>query len=262
MFKRVSLFLAAAILTTNGAFAQQVFTTTLVGANEPNGGDTNGLGTATVVINGTSVTFLLTAQNLATITGAHIHRLSSGGIVVPFPATFTNGVATGTTTADPSIVDQITANPNAFYVNVHSSEFPGGAIRGTLMGGGASGVAGQENPSACTESDTVLCLTNNRFRVEVTWKTPSGDTGSGHAVKLTSDSGAFWFFNSTNLEMTVKALNACSVSTNQWVFASGLTNVQVTLKVTDTMSGKTRTYTNSLGSAFLPIQDTAAFDCP
>lgn len=262
MAKRLILSLAVAFLVSTAAFAQQVFTTTLVGANEPNGGDPDGIGTAVVVFNGTQVTFLLTEQNLSpTITGAHIHRGSTGAIVIPFPATFTNGVATGTTTASSqALVDEILANPSAFYVNVHSDEFKGGAIRGSLNGG--PGVTGQENPSTCVASDTVLCLSNNRFKVEATWKTASGDTGVGHAVNLTADSGGFWFFQSTNIEMLVKTLNACSFTTKQWVFSSGLTNVFVTLKVTDTRTGTTRTYSNSLGTPFQAIQDTSAFACP
>lgn len=265
MKQRLILSLAAAFLLSTSLFAQQVFTTTLIGPNEPNGGDPHGSGTAVVVMNGTAVTFLLTAQNLGspTITGAHIHRLATGSIVVPFPATFTNGVAIGTTNvSSQALADEIASNPTAFYVNVHTSQFPGGAIRGTLMNGTTSGPASTENPSTCTPSDTMLCLSNSRFRVEATWKTTTGDTGSGHSVSLTSDSGAFWFFTPTNLEITVKVLNACSISTSQWVFASGMTNVQVVLKVTDTKTGNIRTYTNSLGSAFVPIQDTAAFACP
>jgi hypothetical protein len=41
-----------------------------------------------------------------------------------------------------------------------------------------------------------------------------------------------------------------------------LTNVSVTLTVTDTVTGAVRTYTNPQGTAFAPIQDTNAFVCP
>jgi hypothetical protein len=47
------------------------------------------------------------------------------------------------------------------------------------------------------------------------------------------------------------------------VFASGLTDVEVRLTVTDTEAGRTRSYFNPLGRAFAPVQDVDAFaTCP
>jgi len=58
-------------------------------------------------------------------------------------------------------------------------------------------------------------------------------------------------------------LNACSLNQAFWFYAGGLTDVQVTIVVTDTLTGKKKTYTNPLGRAFQPIQDTSAFTtCP
>ena len=39
-----------------------------------------------------------------------------------------------------------------------------------------------------------------------------------------------------------------------WVFAAGLTNVEVTLTVTDLETQEVRTYTNPLGVAFSPFK--------
>ena len=269
MKRSLILYLSLLLLVPVFASGQQVFTTTLLGANEPDGGDPDGIGAATIVISGTTVNYMVTANNLSTITGAHIHRLSTRSIVVGFPNNFVNGVLVGSISgADTALLNEIIANPGAFYVNVHSSEKTGGAILGNLAGGmqttsGTPGIAGQETAAACTEpNDAVLCLNGGRFKTEVTWRTSSGTTGAGHGIKLTNDSGYFWFFNNQNVEMIVKVLNACSIGSNLWVFASGLTNVQVTLKITDSTTGKTRTYSNPNGLAFLPIQDTSAFVCP
>jgi hypothetical protein len=114
----------------------------------------------------------------------------------------------------------------------------------------------------CTESDTVLCI-NGRFQVEATWQSAAGKTGTAHAVSLTSESGYFWFFDASNVELLVKTLDACGIERGQWFFAAGMTTVGVQLKVTDTFTSEVKTYSNSLGTAFLPIQDTAAFSfCP
>lgn len=77
--------------------------------------------------------------------------------------------------------------------------------------------------------------------------------------RTTDDSGYFWFFTSINVEMIVKALNACGFNSRFRVFAGGLTNVEVTISVTDTLTNTVRTYTNPINTAFQPIQDTAAF---
>lgn len=117
-------------------------------------------------------------------------------------------------------------------------------------------------PGPCTPNATTLCLNGGRFRVNVAWATNTGGSGAGQGVSLTSDSGYFWFFNSANIEIVVKVLDACAVNGHFWVFAGGLTNVDVVMTITDTETGEQRTYTNPLGTAFQPLQDTSAFDCP
>lgn len=115
----------------------------------------------------------------------------------------------------------------------------------------------------CVPSPTRLCLNQGRFQVEADWRTPQRLTGDGQRLPLTDDSGAFWFFSPANLEMIVKVLDGCGVNNRYWIFAAGLTDVEVHLRVTDTRTGMVRTYTNPLRTAFQPIQDTSAFaTCP
>ncbi len=114
----------------------------------------------------------------------------------------------------------------------------------------------------CTPDANSLCLNNGRFRVTASYQSGAGN-GNGTAIPGTSDTGQFWFFTSQNVEMVVKVLNGCALNQRYWVFAGGLTNVQVTLTVTDMSDGSIRTYTNPLNTAFQPIQDTGAFaSCP
>ena len=117
------------------------FVTALSGAGEaPAAGSPDGGGVAQVVISGTTVAYTLVVHGLAsTPTAAHIHRGllgSSGPIVVPFPAPFVNGVSSGTTSVTPALAAEILANPSGFYVNAHTAEFPGGAVRGVLNASG------------------------------------------------------------------------------------------------------------------------------
>jgi hypothetical protein len=120
----------------------------------------------------------------------------------------------------------------------------------------------------CTVNATTLCLKGGRFRVQTTWSTKDGASGPGQGVKLTEETGYFWFFSSTNVEMVVKVLNGCIPGFNSyWVFAGGLTDVGVVTSVTDTNRGIVKQYTNPLtiplGTPFQPIQDTSALaTCP
>ena len=98
----------------------------------------------------------------------------------------------------------------------------------------------------CTPSPTSLCP-QNRFRVTVDFIDPrTGFTGQGHAVSLTNDTGVFWFFDPNNLELMVKVLDGSGVNGHFWVFYGALSDVDYTIKVTDTATGATRTYHNAL----------------
>lgn len=139
MTRRVSIlvFFLVACLLTAAASAQTTFTTTLRGSEEvPGPGDPNGSGFAVITISGTTIDYSLLVNGLTNPTAAHIHSGVfgvAGPIVVPLNPTFGAGCATGSVAGVSStLIDQILANPSAFYVNVHSTEFQDGAVRGQL----------------------------------------------------------------------------------------------------------------------------------
>jgi hypothetical protein len=115
----------------------------------------------------------------------------------------------------------------------------------------------------CVASATVVCLNGSRFSVKVDWKRPGGESGQGQAIKYTENSGLFWFFGSDNIELLVKVLTGCPLSNTYWVFSAATTNVEYTLTVTDTKTGKVKTYFNPQGVSAAAITDTNAFaTCP
>src|SRR5262245_25070287 len=94
-----------------------------------------GRAVAVVRIQGQQVSYGLAWQGLAAVTASHVHigaAGASGGVKVaffgaPLPATFT--AVTGTVTVtDQALLDSITADPAGFYANIHTTEFPGGAV--------------------------------------------------------------------------------------------------------------------------------------
>ncbi len=96
-------------------------------------------------------------------------------------------------------------------------------------------------------STTALALNNNRFTVEVDWHTLTGDTGKGFAVPLTSDSGDFWFFEDTNVELQVKMLDKREVNGHFWFFWGAMTDVEYTITVTDTETDEVKQYHGTQG---------------
>lgn len=117
-------------------------------------------------------------------------------------------------------------------------------------------VASVRVTGSCT-AGPYLCLSNNRFRAEVIWKA-NGGSGPGQAEALSGDTGYFWFFDRANVELVVKVLDGRGANNHFWVFYGALTNVEYTLKITDTVTGNVKTYTNPAGR-FASAGDTSAF---
>ncbi len=116
-------------------------------------------------------------------------------------------------------------------------------------------------PGPCVASDTVLCFNGGRFRVETRWRVPPDRSGRGHAVPQTDDTGAFFWVNPENLEVTIKLLDGRQFNDYFWVFFAALSNLEYTVFVIDTESGECKEYVNPQGT-FASVGDTEAFFDP
>jgi hypothetical protein len=112
-------------------------------AERPNPGDPDAVGRAYITINDATNQLCLVLQWTrvdGTLSGLHIHiapTTSSGPIVVPFstpPSASTGQFRQCVTVANETTLDNIAANPGAYYINLHSTPlYPGGALRGQLQ---------------------------------------------------------------------------------------------------------------------------------
>lgn len=106
-----------------------------------------------------------------------------------------------------------------------------------------------------------LCLLGSRFRVTAAFDAGTGNPSNARALVFGAG-GIFWFFDPASIEVMVKVIDGCALDGHFWFFAAGLTDVNVVIEVTDTLTGAKQAYTNPPHTAFRPIQDTAAFPCP
>ena len=112
-------------------------TTALTGAAEvPGPGDPDGSGTASLTLNPgkEEICYALTAEGIEPASAAHIHvgaADEAGGIEVHLSPP-TAGAASGCVFAPRELILAIIHNPENYYVNVHNSAYPRGALRGQL----------------------------------------------------------------------------------------------------------------------------------
>ena len=121
--------------------------------------------------------------------------------------------------------------------------------------------SGTEPTGGCRASTRRLCLNQGRFSAEVEWWDFQGNHGIGTAVQLTEDTGYFWFFRDTNVELILKALDGRTINDHFWVFYGALSNVRYKVTVTDTHTGTVKVYENPERN-FASVGDTGAFFAP
>jgi 5'-nucleotidase len=105
----------------------------------PGPGDPDGTGSATITLNhgqGRVCWEISAADITLPAAAAHIHRGAvgvAGDVVVTLSPPGANGKASGCrSSVGRALIEDITENQQDYYVNVHTSDFPDGAVRGQL----------------------------------------------------------------------------------------------------------------------------------
>jgi hypothetical protein len=101
--------------------------------------DPDGSATGLIRVQGDRVTFAFSWKGIGAPTLGHLHKGAVGtngavavelfGTAMPATASAAAGV---TTFKDPAMADALRADPTGFYLNLHTEEFSGGAVRGQL----------------------------------------------------------------------------------------------------------------------------------
>lgn len=114
--------------------------------------------------------------------------------------------------------------------------------------------------------EQVVWLRDGRFRARAEWTSdfgpaPGRGTARGATEPDSDESASFWFFRPQNRELFLKVLDGCELNDHYWVFASGLTDVGVELRLEDTQTSASWSASTEPGERFTPIFDTVAFPC-
>lgn len=135
MKKYIGILLALgslAIAQTTYALHYTVFDIELNGANEVGAsGDPDGIGGGTLKIDAATneIVWDFWANNIyVPIVGFHIHNAPAGmngPVVVNFNSMFSGSLTS-------AVAQDILAKPSDYYLNIHTQDYPGGAIRGQV----------------------------------------------------------------------------------------------------------------------------------
>jgi hypothetical protein len=180
------------LLSTNGGTA---FNITMTGDVESPAGDPVATGTATVRLRAGQgqVCYKVAADNLGGAAVAmHIHKGAAGAagpVVIPLATPGAEGKAAGCAGVSRALVAQVLASPAGYYLNVHTGQFPGGAIRGQLTGTSSASVGtvisldlkGTSEPNA--SGTAVLRILKDQVCYRLTAKDVTLPTTAAHIHK-------------------------------------------------------------------------------
>lgn len=148
----VALAGLAGVSCNDALKGKEAFIATLSGSEEVPARGTGANGTAQILVEGNQITYAIEVDDITAITAAHIHTAAAGVngpvrlFLYPAPP---NTTAPQVTVTDKHILVQATVNASAVngvsfdelvnamrsgnaYVNVHSTQFPGGEMRGQI----------------------------------------------------------------------------------------------------------------------------------
>ncbi len=149
----------------------------------------------------------------------------------------------------------------AFPIGESAAELSAFTFSGNpgVRSGESSATRDPAGPSGvCGATESRFCILEGRFAVEATWRDFQGRTGTARSGSLTDDTGYFWFFDEANVEIVVKAIDGSAYNDHFWIYYGALSNVEYTIRVTDTVTNAVREYRNSLGT-FGSFGDISAF---
>ena len=141
LLNEIQFFVLAGLLVTAGSCKKDTsenevkFLATLNGVSEVPANSSMATGTATLTYNSeTKIFSIIVNFYCVTATGAHIHKGAPGipgGVIFPFASPVISPISYTSVALDST--QQSDLNASQYYVNIHSTGYPSGEIRGQLI---------------------------------------------------------------------------------------------------------------------------------
>jgi plastocyanin len=156
-----------------------------------------------------------------------------------------------------SFTDSGLPGDSIFHYRVRAEGADGVSAFSTIAAGATDGLA-----SPCDDSGKALCLKDGRFEATVEWRA-FDDSPEREAKRVllpeSPGSGLFSLSSRGETELLVNVLDGCAINNHYWLYFAAVTDVEFTVKVRDTQTGRTWLHLNPGGNIPAPVRDVDAF---
>ncbi|MFL6261621.1 MAG: Calx-beta domain-containing protein [Thermoanaerobaculia bacterium] len=149
-------------------------------------------------------------------------------------------------------------------VTIHDDRSPG--CNATAAPSAIRTEGDTEGSTAACDETRAVCLDGGRFEATVQWRPSASRTDQGSkrlALPEAPDTALFASSREEEPQVLLHVLDRCAVNGHYWLDLAAVTDLEFTLKVRDTQTGRIRTYHKAAGTTPAPLRDAEAFaSCP
>ncbi len=154
----------------------------------------------------------------------------------------------------------------AATVTIHDDRTPGCNTTALQTDARIEGVDVADGSTAPCDDTRAVCLAGGRFEATVQWQ-PSASRTDRSSKRLAPseapDTGLFAPSADDEPQVLLHVLDRCAINGHFWVDFAAVTDLELTVRVRDTQTGRTRTYYKPAGTTPAPVRDAEAFaTCP
>jgi hypothetical protein len=157
-----------------------------------------------------------------------------------------------------SFTDSGLPGGTTFQYRVRAMGADGASAFSDIVAGATDGA------SAPCDEPRAACLGGGRFEATVEWQRSPTDRQSGRIFLPEAPSSALFSSSaSADPQLLVNVLDGCNVNGHYWLYLATAADLEMTVRVRDTQTGRTWAYFNPAGSVPAPVRDVEAFaSCP
>ena len=156
-----------------------------------------------------------------------------------------------------SFTDSGLSGNSIFHYRVRAEGADGLSAFSSIAAGSTDGQA-----APCDDSGKALCLKDGRFEAAIEWRA-FDDEAEREAKRVilpeSPGSGLFSLSPRGETQFLLNVLDGCAINNHYWLYFAAVTDVEFTVKVRDTQTGRTWVHLNPGGNVAAPVRDVDAF---